>query len=264
MEIFGWAMALVIGLTLGMLGGGGSILTVPVFVYLFAIDPVISTGYSLFVVGLASLFGAITYWRQKLVNIRVALVFGIPSIAAVYLARKFLVPAIPVELLTIGGFHLTRSIAIMVLFSLLMIAASYSMIKGSAGSSNESEPQAQNHLMMFLEGIMVGSLSGLVGVGGGFLIIPALVHFSGLSMQMAVGTSLMIIAENSLIGFLGDVQSSTIDWPFLLGFAALAIVGIFIGTKLATRIPGEKLKPVFGWFILVMGLFILSKELLFQ
>lgn len=266
MEIVGWIMALVIGMTLGLLGGGGSILTVPVLVYILGIDPVYATGYSLFIVGTSSLFGAVSYFRKKLVDVKTALVFGIPSIAAVYVARKMLVPAIPDHLLTIGEFELTKNIAIMVLFAVLMIMASYSMIKGRKDSGNgEGEGEVSyNYIAMLVQGILVGSLSGLVGVGGGFLIIPALVHFSKLSMKMAIGTSLMIIAENSLFGFIGDVQNYTIDWPFILGFAALSVVGIFIGSKLSNAIHGAKLKPAFGWFVLVMGVYILGKELLFK
>lgn len=257
-------MALVIGLTLGLLGGGGSILTVPVLVYILGIDPVYATGYSLFIVGVSSLFGAVSYFRKKLVDVKTAIVFGIPSIAAVYVARKMLVPSIPDHLLTIGEFELTKNIAIMVLFAVLMILASYSMIRGKVDTATEEERLTHNYPVMVLQGIFVGALAGLVGVGGGFLIIPALVHFSGLSMKKAIGTSLMIIAENSLFGFVGDVQNYTIDWPFILGFAALSVLGILIGTKLSNAIHGAKLKPAFGWFVLVMGVFILSKELLFK
>ncbi|MCB0755801.1 MAG: sulfite exporter TauE/SafE family protein [Flavobacteriales bacterium] len=263
MEILGWIMALVIGLTLGLLGGGGSILTVPVLVYLLGINPVISTGYSLFIVGLSSLFGSYAYFKKDQVDLRTAAVFGVPSIIAVYLARKVLVPAIPDEIFTTGEFIFTKSIAIMVLFAVLMIGASYSMIKGRKDTGEETGEVKYNYPVILLEGLVVGTLTGLVGAGGGFLIIPALVLFSGLSMKMAVGTSLLIIAVKSLIGFLGDIQNHAIDWTFLLSFAALAIVGIFLGSKLSNFIPGQKLKPAFGWFVLIMGIYILGKELLF-
>ena len=261
MEIAGWIMAMVIGLTLGLLGGGGSILTVPVLVYLMAIDPVVSTGYSLFIVGLSALAGSISYFRKDLVDVKTAVVFGIPSIAAVYLARKVVVPAIPQVIFTVGEFVMTKNIGIMVLFAVLMIAASYSMIKGRKDSAGEGEVR-YNYPVILLEGLVVGLLTGLVGAGGGFLIIPALVLFTGLSMKMAVGTSLLIIAVKSLIGFVGDVQNYAIDWNFLLSFAAIAVVGIFLGSKLSNFVPGQKLKPAFGWFVLVMGVYILGKELL--
>jgi len=256
-------MALVVGLTLGLLGGGGSILTVPVFVYLLGIDPVQATGYSLFVVGLSSLVGSYTYFKKDLIDLKTAAVFGAPAIATVYLTRKFLLPIIPSELFAVGDFMLTKNIAIMVLFALLMIAASYSMIRESEPNEAGTGIIRYNYPLILLEGVVVGLLTGLVGAGGGFLIIPALVILSGLSMKMAVGTSLLIIAVKSLIGFVGDVQNQTIDWTFLLGFSALAVVGIFIGSKLSNIISGQKLKPAFGWFVLVMGLFILVKEILF-
>ncbi len=262
MEVVGWIMALVIGITLGLLGGGGSILTVPVLVYLLGINPIISTGYSLFIVGLSSLVGAMTYFKKGQVDFRTAAVFGVPSIIAIYLTRKFMVPAIPQEIFAVGDFVLTKSVGIMVLFAVLMIAASYSMIKGRKDVEGASEVK-YNYPLITIEGLVVGTLTGLVGAGGGFLIIPALVLLSGLSMKMAVGTSLIIIAIKSLIGFLGDVQNHTIDWTFLLTFAALSVVGIFIGSKLSNVIPGQKLKPAFGWFVLVMGIYILGKELLF-
>lgn len=263
MEIVGWIMALVIGITLGLLGGGGSILTVPVLVYLLAIDPVLATGYSLFIVGLSSLFGAVSYFKKGQVDLKTAAVFGVPSIAAVYFSRKVLVPAIPMEIVQMGDFMLTKNIAIMVLFAVLMIAASYSMIKPSKTDSETGGVVRYNYPLILLEGVVVGTLTGLVGAGGGFLIIPALVIFSGLSMKMAVGTSLLIIAVKSLIGFIGDIQNHAIDWTFLLIFAGLAIVGIFLGSKLSNVIPGQKLKPAFGWFVLIMGVYILGKELLF-
>lgn len=256
-------MALVIGITLGLLGGGGSILTVPVLVYLFALDPVVSTGYSLFIVGLSSLFGAFSYWRKKLTDLKVVAIFGSASIASVYLARRVIVPAIPDEIFQVGEFIVTRNIGIMVLFAVLMVAASYSMIKGGVREKETNEPISYNYFSLLLQAFVIGILVGLVGAGGGFLIIPALVMFSKLPIKTAVGTSLSIIAVNSLIGFLGDLQTRTMDWNFLMLFTALAVAGIFIGSKLSTIVPSQRLKPAFGWFVLVMGIYILGKELLF-
>ena len=263
MEILGWILALVIGLTLGLFGGGGSILTVPVLVYLLGIEPVMSTGYSLFIVGLASLVGAFSYYKKGLIDLKTAAVFGAPAIAAVYFARKVLVPAIPEEIFTVGDLLITKDIAIMVLFALLMIAASYSMIKEREDAGDGNGVIKYNYPLILLEGVVVGLLTGMVGAGGGFLIIPALVILSGLSMKMAVGTSLVIIAIKSLIGFIGDIQNYTIDWVFLLSFAAIAVAGILIGSKLSNYVPSKKLKPAFGWFVLIMGIYILGKELLF-
>jgi uncharacterized membrane protein YfcA len=263
MEIIGWIMALVIGLTLGLLGGGGSILTVPVLVYLLAMDPIVATGYSLFIVGVSSFFGAFSYWTKKRVDFKVVAVFGSASIAAVYLARRVIVPAIPDEIFQIGDFMLTRNMSIMVLFALLMLGASYSMITGETSSKESQEAIKYNYLGLLLQGAIIGILVGLVGAGGGFLIIPTLVMFTKLPIKTAIGTSLSIIAINSVIGFLGDLQTRTMDWEFLLLFTGLAVVGIFGGPKLATYVPSKKLKPAFGWFVLVMGIYILGKEILF-
>jgi uncharacterized membrane protein YfcA len=264
MEYIGYLASILIGVSLGLIGGGGSILTVPVLVYLFAIEPIVATSYSLFIVGLTSCIGALGYFKKGLVNIKTAIVFGIPSIIAVFLTRALIVPAIPKEVFTIGNFVITKSILMMLLFAVLMIAASYSMINKNKKIVNEDKDEEQkfNYPLILIEGIVVGILTGLVGAGGGFLIIPALVILSKLSMKEAVGTSLVIIAAKSLIGFFGEGGESVINWQFLFTISAFAIVGIFFGTALSKKIDGEKLKPAFGWFVLVMGIYIITKELL--
>ncbi|WKN31158.1 sulfite exporter TauE/SafE family protein [Porifericola rhodea] len=259
--IIGYATSVLIGLSLGLIGGGGSILTVPVLVYIVGINPVLSTAYSLFIVGVTSLVGSVNFMRKDLVHYRAALVFAVPSFIAVFLTRKFLVPAIPDPLLSLGSFELSKSMAIMVFFALVMLAASYSMIKKKTVKEQNSEQVQFNYLMIGLEGAVVGTLTGIVGAGGGFLIIPALVLLAKLPMKMAVGTSLLIIAAKSLIGFLGDIGTQTIDWQFLLVFTALSVVGIFVGSFLSKKIPGEKLKSGFGWFVLVMAIYIMLNEL---
>lgn len=263
LEIIGYAAASLIGISLGLIGGGGSILTVPVLAYLIGLDAVSATAYSLFVVGLSSLVGSVNYMKKELVSFKTALIFGIPSLTAVFLTRKFLVPALPEELFTLGGFVFTKNIGIMVLFAILMIAASVSMIRGRKEVEGQEAEQNFNYPLILLEGAIVGVLTGLVGAGGGFLIIPALVVLSKLPMKMAVGTSLLIIAVKSLVGFLGDVSNMEIDWIFLLVFSGISIIGIFIGGYLSNYISGSKLKPAFGWFVLVMGVYILGKEIFF-
>lgn len=261
MEIFGYLASIVIGISLGLIGGGGSILTVPVLVYLFGVEPVLATAYSLFIVGSTSLVGAIPKYRQGLVNLKTALIFGAPAIIAVYATRKFIVPAIPQEVFTIAGFTVTKPILMMLLFAVLMVFASYSMIKGKKEDENGKEDEQKfNYPLIVVEGTVVGVLTGLVGAGGGFLIIPALVLLSKLPMKQAVGTSLLIIATKSLIGFLGDIGHQIIDWKLLMIVTALAIGGIFIGNAFSKKIPGEKLKKWFGWFVLVMGIYIIVKE----
>ena len=262
MEYIGYFTSILIGVALGLIGGGGSILTVPVLVYLFAIEPVLATAYSLFIVGITSAVGTVGYFKKGLVNIKTAVVFGIPSIIAVFTTRALIVPAIPKEIFSIGTFILTKDLFLMLLFAVIMIIASYSMIKKDKKSVSE-KPQEQkfNYPLILIEGALVGIITGLVGAGGGFLIIPALVILSKLPMKEAVGTSLVIIAAKSLIGFFGESSENGVDWQFLFTISAFAIIGIFIGTALSKKVDGTKLKPAFGWFVLVMGIYIITKEL---
>ena len=262
MEYIGYFTSILIGVALGLIGGGGSILTVPVLVYLFAIEPVLATAYSLFIVGLTSVVGSVGYFKKGLVNIKTAIVFGIPSIIAVFITRAVIVPAIPNEVFSAGDFMVTKNLLMMLLFAVIMIAASYSMIKRDKKIiSEEPHQQKFNYPLIIIEGAIVGVITGLVGAGGGFLIIPALVILSKLPMKEAVGTSLVIIAAKSLIGFFGEGGENVIDWQFLFTISGFAIVGIFIGTALSKKIDGEKLKPAFGWFVLFMGIYIITKEL---
>ncbi len=260
--IIGFSAATLIGISLGLIGGGGSIITVPVLVYLMNIDPVTATAYSLFVVGTASLVGSVQYFQKGLVDLKTAFIFGIPAIAMVFLMRKIIVPAIPDTLFQMGNLIFTKDMGIMMMFAIAMIAASVSMIRGPKDPGTIEKPSKFNYPLLLLIGLLVGSFTGLVGAGGGFLIIPALIVLAKLPMKQAVGTSLLIIASNSLIGFLGDVSHRAIDWKFLLLFTAIAVVGIFIGSTLSNKIEGAKLKPAFGWFVFIMGIFILGKSLI--
>ncbi|HEA19795.1 MAG TPA: sulfite exporter TauE/SafE family protein [Pricia antarctica] len=261
-EILGYVGALVIGIVLGLIGGGGSILTVPVLVYLLYVDPVVATAYSLFVVGVSSLVGALRNIQKRLVDFRTAIVFSVPAFMAVYATRKYLVPAIPDELFSVGSFLMTKDVGIMVFFAIIMLLASYSMIWGKCKHCDDDDAKVRyNYPLIVLEGLVVGVLTGIVGAGGGFLIIPALVMLAKLPIKKAVATSLLIIAIKSLIGFIGDVQNMEIDWAFLLKFTALSVIGIFIGIWLNRFIEGSKLKKGFGWFVVAMAVYILWKEL---
>lgn len=258
MELFGYFGALCIGLILGLTGGGGSILTVPILVYVMLIDPIIATAYSLFIVGTTSAFGAVQNYRKGLVDIKNGFLFAIPSFVAVYVTRRFLVPLIP-DTIVEQPFLLTKSTFLMVFFAVIMVLAAISMLK----KKKEVVETAGNIAIstLLFQTFTIGIIIGLVGAGGGFLIIPSLVLFAKLPMKKAVGTSLFIIAMNSLIGFLGDVQTITIDWKFLSSFTGISIIGIFIGIYLNKYINETQLKKVFAYFVLFMATFILVKEI---
>lgn len=260
MELIGYISAVLIGLSLGLIGGGGSILTVPVLLYLFHLDEKLATAYSLFVVGTTALVGGVVKQRQGLADVKTAIIFGIPALAAVFFTRYIIVPAMPDVMFRFGDFALTRRMFMMGLFAILMMAAAISMIRGRKDVA-VTGPRHYNYPLIILEGIVVGILTGLVGAGGGFLIIPALVILGKLPMKLAVGTSLLIIAVKSMIGFIGDVLHYQIDWTLLMIFTALSIVGIIVGNILSHKVNGDHLKKAFGYFVLVMGVYILAREL---
>jgi uncharacterized membrane protein YfcA len=261
MEIVGYITAILIGLSLGLVGGGGSIITVPVLVYLLQVEVVPATMYSLFVVGACSLVGAVKAYKKDQVNMPVVMAFGGASMLSVFIVRHFVVPRIPVHLFNMGAVEVTRGRFLMLLFALLMFLTAFSMI--NARNKLTSVPggyQPRKMWPLLLQGTGVGAVTGLLGAGGGFLIIPALVLFGRLNIKTAIGSSLSIIAISSLFGFFSTVSDYVIQWPLLLLFTAIAIAGIFIGSRLSDKIPGYVLKNVFGWFVLVMAVFIIIKE----
>jgi uncharacterized membrane protein YfcA len=261
MEMVGYLASLLIGISLGLIGGGGSILTVPVMVYLFGLQPLIATSYSLFVVGSTSLVGAYNNFRKGLVNVKAALLFGASSIVTVFLTRKFLMPAIPKNIVTIGSIAITESLLTMILFAVLMLVASISMIRNRKTAAEERECRDCIRFgKLVIYGIAIGLVTGILGAGGGFLLIPALVLILKLPMKKAIGTSLFIIALNSLFGFTGDLGHFSIDWFFLFKITAVAVAGIFIGGALSKKIQADNLKKGFGWFVLAMGIYILVNE----
>lgn len=263
MEILGYILTLLMGISLGMLGGGGSILTVPILVYLFQIDAVSATAYSLFIVGLTSAFGAFGKFKDGYVDLKTGVIFAVPGFIGVFLARAYLVPSLPQEILNFTDFTLTKDALIMLTFAVLMIVASISMMRGRKETLESDRPKEKKPLPIAIEGLVVGLLTGFVGAGGGFLIIPALVMFGGLPMKLAVGTSLMIISAKSLLGFIGDVMvNPDIEWVFLITLSVISIVGIYIGSYLVRFVPEKKLKFSFGVFVLIMGSFILAQQLL--
>ena len=262
MEIAGYIASLFIGITLGLIGGGGSILTVPVLVYLFAISPTIAVSYSLFIVGITSLVGAYNNYRKGFVDLKTVLLFGAASIITVFTVRKFIVPILPDVILQIGSVVITQSLFVMVLFAIVMVAASVSMIRSRKIA--EAEDIKVKRWVPVVYGVLLGLVTGFLGAGGGFLLIPALVILMKLPMKKAIGTSLLIIALNSLIGFLGDIGHNFIDWKFITTVSAIAIAGIFIGGYFNQKVNSDTLKKGFGWFVLVMGIYIIVKELFYS
>lgn len=258
MEYLGYLASIVIGLSLGLIGGGGSILTIPILVYLFKIDPKLATSYSLFIVGITALSGCFSHYKMGNLKIKSALYFAIPSVFSILIIREVIFLKIPNILFTINSFQVTKSFLIMIIFAILMVAASISMIRKS---NTQLQSVKTNYLQLAIIGSIVGTVTGFLGAGGGFLIIPALLFFANLPMKQAVGTSLLIIFINSTIGFAGDLYIGTpINYSFLLTISSIAFIGMLIGTQLSKKIDGDKLKPVFGWIVLIMGLFIITKE----
>ncbi len=258
MEILGYVGALFIGLVLGLTGGGGSILTVPILVYLMSINPITATAYSLFIVGTTSTFGAIQNYRKNLVDIKNGFIFAIPSFIAVYLTRKYIVPEIP-KVIIESPFLITKDTFLMLFFAVIMVFGALSVLKKKSQNTNSEEKR--NLILIGIQTFTIGIIIGLVGAGGGFLIIPSLILFAKLPMRKAVGTSLFIIAMNSLVGFIGDVQNLEIDWLFLLTFSAISVVGIFIGMYLTKYTNESQLKKIFAYFVLLMAAIILLKEM---
>ena len=261
LEIFGYIGALGVGITLGLMGGGGSIMTIPIMTYLFNLNPITTTAYSLFVVGTSSSIGTLNNWKKGLIDYRIAIIFSIPAFITVYAVRKYLLPLIPFEIIDLNGFLITKDMVIMVFFAITMLFAATSMIKKRKELNSNNNHHNLNYPLIIFSGIGIGIITGIIGIGGGFLIIPTLVLLLNIKMEKAVATTLFIIAIKSLVGFLGDIGTTEINWVFLLLFTAISTIGIFFGSYLSSFIKGGNLKKSFGWMILLFSLFILYKEI---
>ena len=259
-HIVGYILAIFVGITLGLIGSGGSILSVPILVYVMHVEPILATAYSLFIVGITALVGGIQKAKQKLVDFKKVILFGVPTVISVFITRKIIVPQIPESITIFNGFYISKAVLIMVVFAVVMIFASIRMIKPlKVKIINNDVPL--NYFRIIVQGVFIGFVAGFVGAGGGFLIIPALVFMAKTPMKMAVGTSLFIIATQSIIGFLGDISANQIiDWKLITMFTTLSIIGIFIGNAISKKVNSEKLKSGFGWFVLLMGIYIIIKE----
>jgi len=260
MEIIGYILAIFVGLSLGLVGSGGSILTVPLLVYFFGISPEIATSYSLFIVGSVSGLGAFFKFRKGEVNLRIAFLFGVTSIITVFLTRKFIFPAIPDILLSAGGFQLTKSFVLMMLFALLILFSSIYVLKDKQDHRTPL-PVQTSLFTLIVWGLLIGLITGFLGAGGGFLIVPVLMFLFNAPIKVATGTSLTIIAANTLLGGLGDLGHISLDWGLLLMLLLITTSGLIIGMAVSKRIDSQKLSRAFGWFLMLMAVTIILLEL---
>ncbi len=264
--VLSYILALLIGLSIGIMGSGGAILAVPILYYVAGYTMQEASVYSLFVVGASSLVGAVRSWMNHLVNWRAVLFFGIPSVFAVYLTRLILVPILPDPLIASSVITVPLDMALLLLFATLMVLAARSMLLSKEGSTQgELNFQSSNSFLQVITfGLLVGTLTAILGAGGGFLIIPALVIFLRMPMKEAVGTSMFIVAMNALNGFVGSIYKGDIliDYSFLLLFTAMAFIGLFVGMFWAKHLKPEKLKRYFAFFVFGMGLFIIVQQLI--
>lgn len=260
MHIIGYFLAVLIGVSLGLLGSGGSILTVPLLVYFFGVDPMVATSYSLLLVGTISGVGSVMRFKQGQVDLRIVGLFGMSSVVTVLLSRMFLLPAIPELWVQIGSFILNKSTGLMLLFSLLLLGSAYFILTGPMHfRPDRSIKSSSSRLLLY--GIGIGLITGILGAGGGFLIVPVLMLLFRCPIHVAAGTSLAIITLNMLLGFLGDIGRITLDWNKLLILLVITLAGLIMGQYLSQHINGQKLSNGFGWFLLCMSIFILIMEL---
>lgn len=249
--ILGLFLAILVGISLGLLGGGGSILTVPIFVYILGWEPKVAIAASLAVVGITSLFGVIPHHRQGNLNYRLAAIFAGVAMMGAYLGAKLSV--------------FFSGAAQLILFAMVMAVAAFFMLKPKNKTESDSEEVSTGHrpplIVIILGGFATGVLTGLVGVGGGFMIVPALALLARVPMKIAVGTSLLIIALNSFVGFVGYLGLVSVPWRDLLLFSMFAVVGIFIGSQLAKIVPAQSLKKLFGIFLIIMSFFVFYKNI---
>lgn len=240
------AIAALIGVSLGLIGAGGAIVAVPAFIYLGGIDPNLADGYALFVVAVSSAVAVAMQARERLIDWKTVVWFGPSTIASLILVRGYLDQFVPQS---------TQ----MLLFGLILLLAAMAMMRKRSG---ETSTPRNNSAMLVAFGLLVGGIGGLLGVGGGFLMTPALALWAGLDMKRAVASSLVLISVNSATGVLVDLaQGFTYDWAFVAAFTVLTVLGIIAGTLLSRRVDSKVLRAIFGWVVLAIGLFVLGKEL---
>ena len=256
-EIIGYFLSVLIGFSLGLIGGGGSILTVPVLVFFFDIEPSLATTYSLFIVGLAALSGSINHYRMHNISYKTVVLFGIPSVIVLFIMRRWLVQMIPPVIFHTDKITITKSFFILSIFSVLMLVAGWSMIRQKKYAPSKDRESVGR---LIIQGALTGAVTGFIGIGGGFIIVPSLVLFAGLPMKKAIGTSLTIIIVNCIIGIASTIDAvQSINLYILTVFSICAIVGILLGTQATRVISDRKLKPIFGWVIILMSLVVFAE-----
>ena len=266
LTIIGYLAMALVGVTLGLIGAGGSILTVPILVYLFEADATVATADSMGIVAVSAAIALVSYWRQGKVNLDSAIKFIPASMVGVFAARTFILPRIPDVVLSTPNFVLGKDQVILSSFALLMLAAARAMLKSSSNPTPDlaTNAAATNTKLLtaktILTAFMVGVVTGFVGAGGGFLIIPALVNLLRVPMTTAVGTSLLIIAINTAAGFLSSISQYPPDWIQLGTLTMISTIFAVYSSKFSQRVPQDKLKNAFGWFIVVVGVFIILKQ----
>ena len=265
MALFGYIACVFMGLVLGLLGGGGSILTVPILVYLFKVPASLATGYSLFIVGATSLFAVYHYRKKQGLNLKIAFIFAIPSVGGVLISRLMILPRVP-DYVNLFNFSLSKNQLILLVFSVLIVLISYFMFKSkdetNPTSIQYSSSSVLGYILISIEGFFVGIATGFIGAGGGFMIVPALVLLAKLKLRVAIVSSLLIISAKSLLGFLADVSAGIqFDYVLLISILILTFLGSFIGILISKNVPTLFLRKSFAVFVLVMGLIIFSQEL---
>tara|TARA_B110000008_G_scaffold279528_3_gene327017 strand:+ start:3167 stop:3943 length:777 start_codon:yes stop_codon:yes gene_type:complete len=257
--MLGFVLAFFVGVTLGLLGGGGSILTLPILVYFMGVEPSKATAYSLFIVGVSALIATQRFYVKKLIDFKVGLFFAIPSFVGVYIVRKWVVPIIPDPFFSIANLEVSKDLFLLLFFAIIMLGSGFSMLFSKR--KNKSFLKKINYYLILVDGLFVGAITGLVGAGGGFLIVPALVLLAGLDIKKAIGTSLLIISFKSLLGFTGDLGAE-MDWNLLLVFTSTSCVGIYFGIYISKFIKPKSIKKYFGVFVVLIAFVIILKEVL--
>ncbi len=259
MEIIGFVLIFLVGLILGLVGGGGSLLAIPILIYIFSLDVITASSYSLFLIAITCAVGTALRYKNHTIDVNSGILFGLPSIISLFLTRWLIIPELPEIIFQFGTMVLSKRLFLLSVFSMMIVMTSIPMILRK-GDQDIRIQNKKSILLIFL-GLIIGFVTGLVGIGGGFIILPVLFLVAKLPFQKAVGTSIFIIFMKSAIGFLGDLFHYQPDWLFLLMLSSISVLGIFSGIRISAHINTMKLKTAFGWLLLFIGISVITKEL---